>query len=110
VARNPRTGVTLRDLQRGTTKTETIRNVNISWPREVTVVVSGASRMAVGVGGEEAVRRVGRCWGRGDRNSCVCNGRMSLLMVVRRVGIVVRNSVLMKGTAVSDEDDDDDDW
>jgi len=101
MARNPRTGVMLSDLQRGTTRTETIRNVNMSWPRDVVVaanvsVISGMVRSGMVVSSVERNSFV--AWWRVD-------GRVVVMVVERRVGIVERNSV-SKGSAVSDDEEE----
>jgi len=71
-------------------------------------VISGMVRSGMVVSSVEEVRRVGR-WVRVERSSFVAwwrvDGRVVVMVVERRVGIVERNSV-SKGSAVSDDDEE----
>jgi len=65
--------VILSDLQRGTTRTDTIRNMKMSWPREVVVAASVSVVVVVRSGMVRAASVVDevRKWGMVERNSLV---------------------------------------
>jgi len=66
--------VILSDLQRGTTRTDTIRNMKMSWPREVVVAASVSVVVVVRVSGmmvKASVVDEVRKWGMVERNSLV---------------------------------------